>query len=51
MSDQNEQQSDSLQRRYKVRQVTDYQASWVEQERGAKGKITVQLILDSSVEE
>lgn len=51
MSDRNEQRSDELQQRYKVRQVTDYQASWVERERGAKGRFTVQFILDSGVEE
>lgn len=30
----------------KVRQVTDYQASWTEEERGGSGSFTVQLILD-----
>ena len=49
--DQNDQQSQSLQRRYQVRQVTDYQASWVERERGEEGQFTVQLILDNGVEE
>ena len=39
------------QRRYQVRQVTDYQASWVERERGEEGRFTVQLILDNGVEE
>jgi hypothetical protein len=48
---QNERQSQSLQRRYQVREVTQYQASWVEQERGEKGRFTVQLILDNGVEE
>ena len=51
MADQNDQQSQSLQRRYQVRQVTDYQASWVEQARGEEGRFTVQLILDNGVEE
>ena len=51
MADQNEQQSDALQRRYQVRQVTDIQASWTETERGEGGKFTLQLILDSGVEE
>ena len=51
MADQNEQQSDALQRRYQVRQVTDIQASWTETERGEEGKFTLQLILDSGVEE
>jgi hypothetical protein len=40
-----------LERGYSVRQVTDYQASWTEQGRGADGKFTVQLILDNGVEE
>ena len=37
--------------RYQVRQVTDYQASWVERERGDEGQFTMQLILDNGVEE
>ncbi len=51
MSDQNDQQSQHLQRRYQVRQVTHYQVSWVEQARGEEGKFTIQLILDNGVEE
>ena len=51
MADENDQASDSLRARYNVRQVTNYQASWVEQERGQPGRFTVQLILDSGVEE
>jgi hypothetical protein len=47
MSDQSEQ----LERRYKVRQVTNIQASWVERERGKPGMFTLQLILDNGVEE
>jgi hypothetical protein len=43
--------SEHLQRRYKVRQVTNVQASWTEQERGRPGKFTLQLILDNGVEE
>ena len=35
----------------KVRQVTDYQASWTEEERGAPGAFTFQLILDDGAEE
>ncbi len=35
----------------KVRQVTDYQASWTEEERGGSGSFTVQLILDNGAEE
>ena len=35
----------------KVRQVTDYQVSWTERERGAPGAFTFQLILDNGAEE
>jgi hypothetical protein len=35
----------------KVRQVTDYQASWTEEERGGPGSFTFQLILDNGAEE
>ena len=48
MSDQQEQQTESA---IKVRQVTDYQASWTEEERGAPGAFTFQLILDDGAEE
>ena len=51
MADQNEQRETQLQRGYKVRQVTDIQASWTERERGQRGTFTLQLILDSGVEE
>jgi len=34
-----------------IREVTDYQATWVERERGAPGAFTIQLILDHGVEE
>ena len=51
MADQNDQQSQRLERQYKVRQVTNIQASWTEQERGEEGKFTIQLILDNGVEE
>jgi hypothetical protein len=34
-----------------VRQVTDYQASWTEEERGRPGSFTFQLILDNGAEE
>jgi hypothetical protein len=51
MPDGNEQRSDELQRRYKVRQVTHMQASWVEGARGEAGRFTLQLILDNGVEE
>lgn len=51
MADQNEAQQQQLQRRYTVRQVTDYQASWTERTRGEPGTFTLQLILDKGVEE
>lgn len=35
----------------KVRQVTDVHANWSEQERGAPGKFSYQLILDDGAEE
>jgi hypothetical protein len=43
--------SEQLERRYKVRQVTDIQASWTEKGRGEPGRFTLQLILDGGVEE
>jgi hypothetical protein len=51
MADQNDQQPQRLERQYKVRQVTNIQASWTEQQRGEEGKFTIQLILDNGVEE
>ena len=47
MSDQSEQ----MKRGYQVRQVTNIQASWTEQQRGQKGRFTLQLVLDNGVEE
>ena len=35
----------------RVRQVTDVHANWSEQERGAPGKFSFQLILDNGAEE
>jgi len=35
----------------KVRQVTDVQASWTENQRGEPGSFTIQLILDDGAEE
>lgn len=49
--EQREEREEHLQRRYKVRQVTNYQASWTERERGEEGLFTLQLILDNGVEE
>jgi hypothetical protein len=48
---QNEQKEQQLRSQYSVRQVTNIQASWTEQERSQPGKFTLQLILDSGVEE
>jgi hypothetical protein len=35
----------------RIREVTDYQATWTERERGAAGAFTLQLILDHGVDE
>ena len=43
--------SDQLERQYKIRQVTQYQASWTEKARGEPGVFTIQLILDNGVDE
>lgn len=51
MADENDAASADLRARYSVRQVTSYQASWVEGERGRPGRFTLQLILDGGVEE
>lgn len=51
MTDQRDQEEQRLERRYRVRQVTDYQASWTERGRGERGAFTLQLILDKGVEE
>ena len=40
MPGRNEQKSQQLERQIKVRQVTNIQASWTEQERGEEGKFT-----------
>ena len=47
MAEQQQQTREAI----KVRQVTDYQASWTEEERGAPGAFTFQLILDDGAEE
>lgn len=51
MAEANDAREQRLEGRYRIRQVTDYQASWTEGERGEKGTFTVQLILDSGVQE
>lgn len=49
--DAGQRRSDRLQSRYKVREVTAYQASYVEVGPGEDGRFTLQLILDNGVEE
>jgi hypothetical protein len=49
--DGNDAQAQQARRRYKVRQVTNIQASWKEEARGEEGRFTLQLILDNGVEE
>ena len=46
-----QQQEQQTREAIKVRQVTDYQASWTERERGAPGAFTFQMILDNGAEE
>ncbi len=43
-----EQQTERL---IQVRQVTQYQASWTERERGQPGDFTIQLVLDHGAHE
>lgn len=45
------QTTEQLEQQLKVRDVTQIQASWTEQERGAPGAFTIQLILDNGVDE
>ncbi len=47
----NEQQEQQTARAHRVRQVTHYQFSWTERERGQPGTFTLQLILDHGVDE
>ena len=42
---------EATERQIQVRQVTQVQASWTEQERGANGAFTIQLILDNGADE
>ena len=48
MAERSEQRTEE---RIQVRQVTHLQASWTEQERGADGAFTFQLILDNGADE
>ena len=43
--------TDRTERQIQVRQVTQVQASWTEQERGDEGAFTIQLILDNGADE
>jgi hypothetical protein len=43
--------TESAEQNILVRQVTDIHANWSEQERGAPGKFSFQLILDNGAEE
>ena len=44
-------QEKSTEQQIQVRQVTHVQASWTEQERGAPGAFTLQLVLDHGADE
>ena len=44
-------QSTPAERQIQVRQVTHVQASWTEEDRGAPGAFTLQLILDHGADE
>lgn len=48
---QSERSERRLEQQITVRQVTHVQGSWTEQERGAAGAFTVQLILDHGADE
>ncbi len=49
--DENNRRQDERRKSYVIRQVTDYQVSWAQEEDGEEGVFTVQLILDKGVEE
>ncbi len=50
-TDQRDQQEQKMEQQIQIREVTQIQASWTEQERGGPGAFSMQLILDSGVEE
>lgn len=50
-TDQRDQQEQKMEQQYQIREVTQIQASWTEQERGGPGAFSIQLILDNGVEE
>lgn len=51
MTHHGDHEAQQAERRYKVRQVTNIQASWTERQRGEEGRFTLQLILDNGVDE
>lgn len=50
-TDQRDRQEQKMEQQYQIREVTQIQASWTEQERGGPGAFSMQLILDNGVEE
>jgi len=50
-TDQRDQQEQKMEQQLQIREVTQIQASWTEQERGGPGAFSMQLILDNGVEE
>lgn len=50
-TDQRDQQEQKMEQQHQIREVTQIQASWTEQERGGPGAFSIQLILDNGVEE
>ncbi|MBA2364468.1 MAG: hypothetical protein H0V86_13150 [Chloroflexia bacterium] len=50
-TDQRDQQEQKMEQQIQIREVTQIQASWTEQERGGPGAFSMQLILDNGVEE
>ncbi len=49
-SDQKPEAEQQIERAYRIRQVTHYQPSWKEKERGQPGGFYIQLILDHGVD-
>jgi hypothetical protein len=49
--EEREEREERTERRITVRQVTHVQGSWTEQERGAPGAFTLQLVLDHGADE
>ena len=46
-----EQQEEQTEGQVRIRQVTHYQVSWTERERGGPGAFTIQLVLDHGADE